>query len=73
MRALPAPTTFVFLIPLLLVRLAAYVTNWAHHAFVDPENPQSDYGSATTTIDPPVSGMFWLLASCWKGQRRALC
>ncbi|KAK3940236.1 hypothetical protein QBC46DRAFT_385960 [Diplogelasinospora grovesii] len=44
-------TTFVFLIPLLLLRVALMVGNWGQHAFVDEDEPDSDYRSSITVID----------------------
>jgi hypothetical protein len=51
----PRPTIFVFLIPFLLLRLGLMVGNWGQHAFVDNEEPDSDYRSSITLIDVPVS------------------
>ncbi|KAK4663888.1 uncharacterized protein QC763_501910 [Podospora pseudopauciseta] len=44
-------TTFVFLLPLLLMRLGLMVGNWGQHAFVDPDEPDSDFRSSITLID----------------------
>ena len=49
------PTLFVFLIPLLLMRIAMMVGNWGQHAFVDEVEPDSDFRSSITLIDVPVS------------------
>ncbi|KAI0133543.1 hypothetical protein BJ170DRAFT_165774 [Xylariales sp. AK1849] len=46
-------TTFVFLLPLLLMRIGLMVGNWGQHAFVDPDEPDSDYRSSITLIDVP--------------------
>ncbi|KKA27964.1 hypothetical protein TD95_001229 [Thielaviopsis punctulata] len=46
-------TVFVFLLPLLLMRLGLMVGNWGQHAFVDHEEPDSDYRSSITLIDVP--------------------
>jgi hypothetical protein len=47
-------TLFVFILPLLLVRLGLMVGNWGQHAFVDPDSPDSDYRSSITLIDVAV-------------------
>lgn len=47
-------TLFVFILPLLLVRLGLMVGNWGQHAFVDPDSPDSDYRSSITLIDAAV-------------------
>ncbi|KAK0673556.1 hypothetical protein QBC41DRAFT_265784 [Cercophora samala] len=46
-------TTFVFLLPLILMRLGLMVGNWGQHAFVDPNLPDSDFRSSITLIDVP--------------------
>ncbi|KAK4126860.1 fatty acid desaturase [Parathielavia appendiculata] len=46
-------TTFVFLCPLLLMRLGLMVGNWGQHAFVDADEPDSDFRSSITLIDVP--------------------
>lgn len=48
------PTFFVFLLPLLILRLGLMVGNWGQHAFVDEIEPDSDYRSSITLIDVPV-------------------
>ena len=48
-------TLFVFLLPLTLMRLGLMVGNWGQHAFVDADEPDSDYRSSVTLIDVPVS------------------
>ena len=48
-------TTFVFILPLTVMRLGLMVGNWGQHAFVDPADPDSDYLSSITLIDVPVS------------------
>ncbi|OXV11420.1 hypothetical protein Egran_00818 [Elaphomyces granulatus] len=45
------PTLFVFILPLLLLRLGLMVGNWGQHAFVDDTEPDSDYRSSITLID----------------------
>lgn len=47
-------TTFVFLIPLALMRLALMTGNWGQHALVDEVEPDSDFRSSITLIDVPV-------------------
>lgn len=48
-------TTFVFMIPLLALRLGLMIGNWGQHAFVDEVDPDSDYRSSITLIDVAVS------------------
>lgn len=48
-------TLFVFILPLLVLRVGLMVGNWGQHAFVDPDEPDSDYRSSITLIDVPVS------------------
>lgn len=48
-------TVFVFLLPLLLMRIAMMVGNWGQHALVDEVDPTSDFRSSITLIDVPVS------------------
>lgn len=51
-----AHATFcVFLAPLLLMRLGLMAGNWGQHAFVDHDEPDSDYRSSITLIDVQVS------------------
>ena len=52
----PSATSFVFLIPLALMRIALMTGNWGQHAFVDETEPDSDFHSSITLIDAPVSG-----------------
>ncbi|KAI1093035.1 hypothetical protein F5B19DRAFT_491801 [Rostrohypoxylon terebratum] len=47
------PTTFVFLLPLMLLRAGLMVGNWGQHALVDADEPDSDYRSSITLIDVP--------------------
>ncbi|KAL6358978.1 hypothetical protein LRP88_09176 [Fusarium phalaenopsidis] len=47
----PSATFVVFLLPLLLLRAGLMVGNWGQHAFVDHEEPDSDYRSSITLID----------------------
>jgi len=46
--------SFVFLVPLCVMRIAMMVGNWGQHAFVDADEPDSDYRSSITVIDVPV-------------------
>lgn len=55
-------TIFVFLLPLMLMRLGMMVGNWGQHALVHPSEPDSDYRSSITLIDVPVSFSFPPLA-----------
>ncbi|KAI0889218.1 uncharacterized protein GGS22DRAFT_153429 [Annulohypoxylon maeteangense] len=47
------PTTFVFLLPLMLLRAGLMIGNWGQHALVDADEPDSDYRSSITLIDVP--------------------
>lgn len=58
------PTVFVFLLPLLLLRLGLMVGNWGQHAFVDDIEPDSDYRSSITLIDVAVSSFCIYFAWC---------
>jgi len=44
-------TIFVFLIPLLVMRMGMMIGNWGQHAFVDELEPDSDFRSSITLID----------------------
>ncbi|KAI1259025.1 fatty acid desaturase [Xylariaceae sp. FL1019] len=44
---------FTLLIPLLAMRIGLMVGNWGQHAFVDADEPDSDYRSSITLIDVP--------------------
>lgn len=48
-------TVFVFLLPVMVMRFALMVGNWGQHAFVDTEQPDSDFRSSITLIDVAVS------------------
>jgi hypothetical protein len=50
----PYPTLFVFILPLLIMRLAMMIGNWGQHALVDADDPESDFRSSVTLIDVPV-------------------
>lgn len=47
-------STFVFLFPLLFMRLAMMFSNWGQHALVDEVDPDHDLRSSITLIDIPV-------------------
>ncbi|EMC94299.1 hypothetical protein BAUCODRAFT_74402 [Baudoinia panamericana UAMH 10762] len=47
----PRATTFVFLLPLVIMRIALMMGNWGQHAFVDELEPDSDFRSSITLID----------------------
>ncbi|KAF4973990.1 hypothetical protein FZEAL_9058 [Fusarium zealandicum] len=51
LRANPKPTTFVFLLPFFFIRAGLMVGNWGQHAFIDHDDPDSDYRSSITLID----------------------
>ncbi|KAJ9613489.1 hypothetical protein H2200_003431 [Cladophialophora chaetospira] len=42
---------FVFMIPLLMMRIGLMIGNWGQHAFVDEVDPDSDFRSSITLID----------------------
>ncbi|KAI0019876.1 fatty acid desaturase [Xylariomycetidae sp. FL0641] len=44
---------FTLLLPLLCMRLGLMVGNWGQHAFVDADEPDSDFRSSITLIDVP--------------------
>ncbi|EGX87922.1 fatty acid desaturase [Cordyceps militaris CM01] len=46
-------TLVVFILPLLLLRSGLMLGNWGQHAFVDHDEPNSDYRSSITLIDVP--------------------
>ena len=48
------PTLFVFLLPLLLMRIGLMIGNFGQHALVDEFDPASDFRSSITLIDVPV-------------------
>ncbi len=48
------PTLFVLILPFTLMRIGLMVGNWGQHAFVDADEPDSDYRSSITLIDVPV-------------------
>lgn len=48
-------TLVVFLLPFLVLRFGLMLGNWGQHAFVDHDEPDSDYRSSITLIDVPVS------------------
>lgn len=56
----PRATVFVFLLPLMLLRVGLMVGNWGQHAFVDEIDPNSDFRSSITLIDVPVSSHLFL-------------
>lgn len=43
------------LVPLLQMRIGMAVGNWGQHAFIDREEPDSDFRSSITVIDVAVS------------------
>ncbi|KAI5868382.1 hypothetical protein GGS23DRAFT_602178 [Durotheca rogersii] len=53
LRLRPGATVCALLLPLLLLRVGLMVGNWGQHAFVDPDEPDSDYRSSITLIDVP--------------------
>jgi hypothetical protein len=53
-RLNPKAASMVFIAPLVLSRVGLMVGNWGQHAFVDKDEPDSDYRSSITLIDVPV-------------------
>ncbi|KAH6617812.1 fatty acid desaturase [Chaetomium sp. MPI-SDFR-AT-0129] len=49
----PRAATFTLLVPLFFMRIALMVGNWGQHAFVDRDEPDSDFRSSITLIDVP--------------------
>jgi hypothetical protein len=47
-------TLFTLILPLILMRIGLMVGNWGQHAFVDEEDPDSNFRSSITLIDVPV-------------------
>ena len=50
-RAHARAAVFTLLLPLLLMRIGLMVGNWGQHAFVDRDEPDSDYRSSITLVD----------------------
>ena len=48
-------TFFVYILPFLMLRMGLMVGNWGQHAFVDRDEPDSDFRSSITVIDVAVS------------------
>ncbi|KAM0332021.1 hypothetical protein ACHAQA_002287 [Verticillium albo-atrum] len=53
-RLNPRATFIVLILPFTLLRFALMVGNWGQHAFVDHDEPASDYRSSITLIDVAV-------------------
>jgi hypothetical protein len=45
---------FTLILPLIMMRIGMMVGNWGQHAFVDEEDPDSNFRSSVTLIDIPV-------------------
>ncbi|OAA47008.1 fatty acid desaturase [Metarhizium rileyi] len=45
------PTVFVYILPLIMLRMGLMVGNWGQHAFVDSDEPVSDFRSSITVVD----------------------
>lgn len=45
---------FVYVLPLLMLRMGLMVGNWGQHAFVDQDEPDSDFRSSITVVDVAV-------------------
>lgn len=48
-------TLFALILPLVVMRVGLMVGNWGQHAFIDHEDPDSDFRSSITLIDVAVS------------------
>lgn len=49
------PSLFVFILPLVIMRIGMMLGNWGQHAFVDEDEPMSSLRSSITLIDIAVS------------------
>lgn len=49
------PTLFIFLLPVMQMRIFMMIGNWGQHAFVDEIEPNSKFRSSITLIDSQVS------------------
>lgn len=47
-------TVVTLLIPLIQMRIGMAVGNWGQHAFIDRDDPDSDFRSSITLIDVAV-------------------
>jgi Fatty acid desaturase len=47
-------TLFTLILPLIVTRIGLMVANWAQHAFIDEEDPDSNFRSSLTLIDVSV-------------------
>jgi hypothetical protein len=47
-------TLFALILPLIVTRIGLMVANWAQHAFIDEEDPNSNFRSSLTLIDVSV-------------------
>lgn len=54
-------TVFVLILPLVQMRIGLMVGNFGQHAFVDENDPASDFRSSITLIDVPVSA-YWTVS-----------
>ncbi|HKU40610.1 MAG TPA: fatty acid desaturase [Polyangiales bacterium] len=55
----PGPTLVVFGAPLLLMRTLMMMGNWAQHAFIQANAPQTAYGSSITCINTRYNRRAW--------------
>jgi fatty acid desaturase len=53
----PIATTFVFILPTLVVSFALMQGNWKQHIFVDPDDPTNNYKSTFTCINTPSNSL----------------
>ena len=54
-RLNPRAALFVLILPFVGMRCGMMVGNWGQHAFVDEDDPDSNFRSSITLIDVPVS------------------
>ena len=54
-RLNPRAALFVLILPFVSMRSGMVVGNWGQHAFVDEDDPDSNFRSSITLINVPVS------------------
>lgn len=58
-------SVFVFVIPLIQMRIGMMLGNWGQHALVDQEEPDSDFRSSITLIDVSVRLLSVSVSQCF--------
>lgn len=56
-------TIVTLVVPLIQMRIGMAVGNWGQHAFVDRQDPKSDFRSSITLIDVSVSVLLYSVSS----------